>query len=115
MKRTRYEWPRSAAAAALIALFSGCTVLYDAPDPVAGIPPGANKVQVSAALGAPGRIVVEGNREAWLYCRKGALVDRFILAVFKDSRLETVQRQREFEFGDCEQSMENFTLSSAGG
>lgn len=110
-----FKWTRTFSMAVSIALLAGCATLYDPPDPVSDLKPGASKVQVSAALGAPARIVTEGDREAWLYCRKGALVDRFIATVFKGSRLENVRQAREFNFGTCDPNIEEFTLGSAGG
>lgn len=115
MTTRSYTWTRSLIAAASILMLGGCTALYDAPDPVSDLKPGASKVQVSAALGAPARIVDQGDREAWLYCRKGTIVDRFILAVFKGSRLESVKQEREFDFGACDPNFEGIDLSSSGG
>ena len=101
--------------AAVSAGLGGCTVLYEAPDRLARIPAGASKVQVSAALGAPDRIVSAGNRETWLYCSKGAVLDRFILAEFDGPALLRASRHTEFEFGACVQFFERYKVTSPGG
>lgn len=115
MKPASYKCSPLSVAVVLTVLLSGCAVLYDPPDADTGLQPGATKVQVSSALGAPARIVAEGDREAWLYCRKGAVLDRFVVAEFKGSRLENVKQQTEFNFGACEQLFEGVTLTSSGG
>lgn len=114
MKQNVYRRSLSSVAAALAISLSGCTVLYEAPDPVAEIQSGATKVQVSAALGAPDRIIAAGDRESWLYCRKGAVLDRFILAVFKGANIESVTQAMEFDFGACDEFFKGVTQTKAG-
>ncbi|MDX1513722.1 MAG: hypothetical protein R3174_08255 [Gammaproteobacteria bacterium] len=115
MKAIAFVSARLSILGAVIALIGGCAALYDTSDPIAGLAPGATKVEVTAALGAPARIVTKGDREAWLYCRESELLDRFVLAVFKDSALESVDQDLEFEFGPCKRLFDGVALTGAGG
>ncbi len=79
----------------------------------AQLEPGNTTVQVSAVLGSPELRHLDGTREAWLYCFRGASVDDYLVAWFDNARLVDVDVQDDYIWGFCARQFDAFSWDQA--
>ncbi|MCP5155606.1 MAG: hypothetical protein H6983_15655 [Ectothiorhodospiraceae bacterium] len=98
--------------AMLTVVLTGCASDV-ARERIARLEPGMRPVQVDAVLGSPLAVRRDGDREAWLYCIDGVLVDELVAARFEGGKLVEATRGREYDFYACDTFLEGYTLPSS--
>ena len=66
-------------------------------------------VRVSEMLGSPSRRQRDELREAWEYCWDNVGMDDYLVAWFRDGRLESWTQSQDFDLGECDKQFEAFT------
>ncbi|CAL4869882.1 hypothetical protein MMA231_04174 (plasmid) [Asticcacaulis sp. MM231] len=71
-------------------------------DRAGDIAAGQNKTDVSLIMGAPGNREFKGNQEAWQYCGRSGMANKYIVIYFTYGKVEKLATYSQTWVGNCD-------------
>jgi hypothetical protein len=84
-------------------------------DRAGAIVAGQNKTDVNLIMGEPGNREFKGSQEAWQYCGRAGMTNKYIVIYFAYGKVEKLATYSQTSIGDCDQHYKPVVWDKADG